>query len=226
MRHPLIPSLLLALSLVSCNSDSEPERPEQQARTLEPYPVHTLPLGIRLDSLQTVLHGHSALFTPMVEGRLYRIIPLNAYENLGYGAVELHSDSTIRTYYWYTNIKALTDDQRRYYTQSDSNAAVKPVLDALTASLGPATRPKPYPNEEWHTWRTDSAVINLTIVKKELTLTKMDPMTAVPVDTSFVAPTPKAKPKAAVKKAVPKKKAVAKKRPARKAPAKRTTRRQ
>jgi hypothetical protein len=215
MRRPLTLSILiLAFGLGSCNTD--PDRPESQARTLQPYPVHALPLGIRLDSLQKVLHGHSALFTPVVEGRLYRIIPLNAYENLGYGAVELYPDSTIRTYYWYTNIEALTQEQHRYYRVASYDATIKPVVDALTSALGTPTRPEPYPNEEWYTWRNDTATINLTVVNKELTLTKTGATKPIAIDTTSAAP--ELKPKAAIKKAAPKKKVVAKKTVQRKKP--------
>ena len=219
--------LLIAFTLVyGCSSD--PERPEEQARTLQPYPVHALPLGIRLDSLQTILHGHSALFTPVVEGRLYRIIPLNAYENLGYGAVELFPDSTIRTYYWYTNIEGLTDDEKRYYSLQTQDAQLKPVVDSLTVVLGPATKLEPYPNEQWHNWRNDTATVNLTVVKKEITLTKTGPTEAVAIDTTsekpvVVAKKPAAKKKAVVKKATPKRKAVTKKPASRKTTTKKRT---
>ncbi len=227
MRRPYL--LLLLLCCLACSSDSDkPERPEQQARTLQPYPVHTLPLGIRLDSLQKILHGHSALFNPMVENRLYRIIPLNSYDNHGYGAVELHPDSTIRTYYWYSNTDALTAEQKRYYSNPRPATDIKPVLAALTAVYGEPTKLEPYPDEAWYTWRKDTAALNLTLQKKMITFTKTDPSAPIVVDTtSKVEPTPAAKPKVVAKKAAPKKKVVAKK-PVRKpvvkkAPVKRKT---
>jgi hypothetical protein len=222
MRRPYL--LLLLLFGTACSPD--PEKPEQQARTLQPYPVHTLPLGIRLDSLQKILHGHSAVFDPKVENRLFRIIPLNAYDNQGFGAVELFPDSTIRTYYWYTNLEALTPDQRKYYTAPRPAADIKPVLSALTAQYGSPTKLQPYPNEEWYTWRNDSASINLTLQSKSVTLTKTGPSAAIVIDTTTpkVEPKPAAKPKATVqKKTATKKKAVVRKPVAKKPVAKRTT---
>lgn len=214
--------LAIALNLLACSAD--PDKPEQQARTLQPYAVHTLPLGVRLDSLQKILHGHSAVFEPVVPGRLFRIIPLNAYENYGYGAVELFPDSTIRTYYWYSDIDALTPEQQRYYASPKPAPDIKPVIAALNAAYGEGTKVEPYPEEAWYTWRKDSASLNLTLQKKALTLTKTGPTAPVVIDTSkpeIAAPVAKPKPKATAKKVAVKKQAV--KKPVKKSTVKRST---
>lgn len=205
--------IVLTLACLGCASD--PEKPEQQARTLQPYAIHTLPLGIRLDSLQKLLHGHSALFTPVVEHRMFRIIPLNAYDNQGYGAVELYPDSTIRTYYWYSAIGTLTPEQQRYYSTPRPPTDIKPVLAALSAAYGEPQKIEPYPNEAWYTWRNDSTSINLTLQNKSITLTRTGPAAAIVIDTTTPEPEPNATKtnKPVAKKAAPRSKAAVKKAP-------------
>jgi outer membrane protein assembly factor BamE (lipoprotein component of BamABCDE complex) len=231
MKRIILAAFALQLSMLplpGCSNNAED--PEEQAYTLQPYPVHTLPLGVQLDSLQQILRGHSALFHPVVEGRMYRIIPLNAYGNVGFGAVEIDSTKKVKSYYWYTNLENLTAEQRRYYTQEPHAVKLDSVIAGVRKDLGEPKTFKPYPKEEWYTWQRDTAQLNLTLQNKHITFTKTAPVqVALETDTTEeVVVSPVAKPKPMAKKPAPKKKTVAKKAPvkkapAKKAPAKRTT---
>lgn len=219
----IVTALCILPLLLTSFACSDPEKPEVKARTLQPYPVHTLPLGVTLDSLQKILHGHSALFSPLVEKRMYRIIPLNAYGNVGYGAVELFPDGKSRTYYWYTNLAVLTEQERRYYTQDRPAVNLAPVLDTLKRVLGEPQIFTPYPKEEWYTWRHDSTQINLTVQNDQITLTKTTPSPIALESDTTLEPVASATPKASTKKKVITKKATVKKSPAKKAPVKKRT---
>lgn len=149
------------------------------------------------------------------------MIPLNGYDHQGFGAVDLLPDGKIKSYYWYTNLEALTPDQRKYYTASSAGSSISSVLDALTKDLGPDTRLEPYPDEQWHTWKNDTATVNLTLQNKHITLTKTGPVPKGTVDAEPYEPEPAvvkprtiAKPKIVAKPKVVTKKPVAKKKAA------------
>ena len=226
MRSIIAAVLISPMLFFGCSSQEE--APEQQAYTLQPYPVHTLPLGVTLDSLRGILRGHSAVFSTVVEGRMYRIIPLNAYGNAGFGAVEVDTTGKIQRYYWYTNLANLDAEQKRYFTQEPHPVRLDSVIAGVKKSLGEPKTFKPYPKEEWYTWQTDTAQLNLTLQNKNITLTKTAPAAiALETDTTKeeIAAVPVSKPKVTPKKQAPKKtvkKPAAKMAPVKKAPARTT----
>lgn len=167
-------ALISFAALSGCSK--QPDNPVEEAAELEPLPIHQLPLGITLDEAKQRLIGSSSEVNTIVRDRMYRALPLNSYDQQGFGGIELDKDGKVRTYHWSTNLKVLSAKERRFYdTTVTITDALARCLRDLQKDLGEPIKEEPYPEEFWYVWTKDSARINLTQSKGTITLTKSLP---------------------------------------------------